>query len=295
MIENTPAASSERQQRKPFWLRRPIAFQGKQHQVNQQIDASGLHTVCKEARCPNRSECFARGTATFLVMGSVCTRGCAFCSVDKGIADSLDWSEIDRVVDAARTMKLCHVVVTSVTRDDLPDGGASFFRALVGAFRSALPEVTIELLIPDLKGDAGALEMVFSSRPDILNHNVETVPSLYSSIRPQAAYYRSLEVLRSAAGAGLVTKSGLMVGMGESPREIFDVLDDLHQCGCSIVTIGQYLQPSPRQTAVIEYVSLEQFDAYRVYGEQKGIARVSAGPFVRSSYHAAGIIEALSL
>ncbi len=294
MMISTPAGATTPLPRKPDWLKRPIAFQGKQHQVQKQIAAAGLHTVCREARCPNRSECFARGTATFLVMGAVCTRGCTFCSVGKGATAPLDWSEIDKIVEAAASMKLGHVVITSVTRDDLPDGGASFLAALVEAFRSALPEVTAELLIPDLGGSVDALAVVFKSRPAVLNHNVETVPSLYQVIRPQADYRRSLAVLRQSADAGLVTKSGLMVGLGEQPEEIQAVLDDLQSCGCSIVTIGQYLQPSPEQTAVITYVSPEQFEAYRKYGEKRGISRVVSGPFVRSSYNAAEVIDSLN-
>jgi lipoyl synthase len=290
---STPAGATTPRPRKPGWLKRPIAFQGKQQQVQEQIAAAGLHTVCREARCPNRSECFARGTATFLVMGAVCTRGCIFCSVGKGAPASLDWSEIDRIVDAAGSMKLGHVVITSVTRDDLPDGGASFLATLVEAFRSALPAVTVELLIPDLGGSEDALAVVFKSRPAVLNHNVETVPSLYPVIRPQADYRRSLAVLRQSAAAGLVTKSGLMVGLGEKPEEIQAVLDDLHTCGCAIVTIGQYLQPSPEQTAVVTYVSPEQFKTYQEYGEKKGVFRVVSGPFVRSSYNAAEVVDSL--
>ena len=293
MTISRSSVSTTAPQRKPSWLKRPIAFQGKQHHVQEQIADSGLHTVCREARCPNRSECFARGTATFLVMGTVCTRGCTFCSVDKGVPGTLDTTEIDRIVSAAENMALTHVVITSVTRDDLPDGGAAFFAALVGAFRSALPQVSVELLIPDLRGNAEALGTVFDSRPSVLNHNVETVPSLYSAIRPQADYHRSLDVLRRSAAAGLLTKSGLMVGLGENPDEICSVLDDLNACGCSIVTIGQYLQPTPQQTPVREYVSLDQFSAYAKYGESTGITRVLSGPFVRSSYNAAEVVRSL--
>jgi lipoyl synthase len=275
--------------RKPSWLKRPMAFQGKQREVERCLSASGLHTVCSEARCPNRSECYAQGTATFLVMGAVCTRSCAFCSVKNGCTSPLDQTEIGRVVDAAREMGLHHVVITSVTRDDLPDGGALFFAEMVAAFRNELPEVTVELLIPDLKGDLNALATVYASKPDVFNHNVETVPSLYSAIRPQADYQRSLMVLRGAALAGLLTKSGIMVGLGETPQEVFAVLDDLNTCGCTVVTIGQYLQPSPRQTAVRAYVSPRQFEIYAEYGGRDGKIKVIAGPYVRSSYHAAMI------
>ena len=293
MSISNPSGCTTAPQRKPSWLKRPIAFQGKQQHVREQLAQSGLHTVCREAKCPNRSECFARGTATFLVMGTVCTRGCTFCSVDKGSPGTLDMSEIDRIVTAAGSMNLTHVVITSVTRDDLSDGGGAFFAALVAAFRTALPRVSVELLIPDLGGDEQSLETVFNSKPSVLNHNVETVPSLYTAIRPQADYHRSLEVLRRSAAAGLVTKSGLMVGLGESPKEICSTLDDLNACGCSIVTIGQYLQPTPQQVPVREYVSLDQFSAYKHYGERIGITRVVSGPFVRSSYNAAEVVQSL--
>jgi lipoic acid synthetase len=276
--------------RKPSWLKRPMAFRGKQQKVQQYLAASGLYTVCSEARCPNRSECYAQGTATFLVMGAACTRSCAFCSVKNGSTSPLDLTEISRVVDAARAIGLHHVVITSVTRDDLPDGGALFFAEMVAAFRNELPEVTVELLIPDLKGDLNALATVYASKPDVFNHNVETVPSLYSAIRPQADYLRSLMVLRGAASSGLLTKSGIMVGLGETPQEVFSVLDDLNTCGCTVVTIGQYLQPSLRQTAVKCYVSPRQFEIYAEYGRRDGKTRVIAGPYVRSSYHAALIM-----
>lgn len=278
---------------KPSWLKRPMAFSGKQGLVRNLLKLHGLHTVCYEARCPNRSECHARGTATFLVMGPLCTRQCRFCSVTKGAPASLDRGEIGRVVNAVRAMNLRHAVITSVTRDDLPDGGAAFFAELVTVFRRDLPGVTIELLIPDFNGATEALTEVFRSRPDILNHNVETVPSLYATIRPQADYFRSLSVLRRAAESGLVTKSGLMVGLGESPQEICKVLDDLKSCGCKAVTIGQYLQPSELQIGVKEYISPQQFEEYARYGRKAGISMVIAGPFIRSSYHASKIMEGL--
>ncbi|MBN1309483.1 MAG: lipoyl synthase [Chitinispirillaceae bacterium] len=277
--------------RKPPWLKRPAAFRGKQGEVRRLLAALELHTICSEARCPNRSECYAQGTAAFLVMGPVCTRHCTFCSVMKGTPAPLSMDEINRVSKAVDTMKLRHAVITSVTRDDLSDGGASFFAELVAAFRRDRPGVIVELLIPDLKGDSAALATVFRSRPDILNHNVETVPSLYGKIRPQADYHRSLFVLQSASQSGLVTKSGLMVGLGESPHEVFSVLDDLKTCGCRVVTIGQYLQPSSHHTPVKAFITPQQFEAYAAYGEKAGISKVFAGPFVRSSYHASAIAK----
>lgn len=280
--------------RKPEWLKRPMAHNGRQRQVIENLTACGLHTVCAEAKCPNRGECFSRGTATFLVMGRVCTRRCAFCGIAKGSVEPLDMTEIDRVVSSIRSMKIRHAVITSVTRDDLPDGGARFFAQMVAALRRELPGVTAELLIPDFQGDPEALSVVFDSRPDILNHNVETVPSLYCRVRPQADYERSLCLLRSANSAGLRAKSGLMVGLGESFEEVCKVLDDLESCGCRVVTIGQYLQPSPHQVPVESYVAPERFRGYAMYGERHGLMRVVAGPFVRSSYRAAEILEEIS-
>lgn len=274
--------------RKPHWLRRPMAHQGKQEQVKEQL--ADIHTVCAEARCPNRGECFAHGTATFLVMGAVCTRRCVFCSVDKGEVKPLDRGEIGRVIEAAKSMRLHHMVITSVTRDDLPDGGASFFAELVGAVREKLKGTSVELLIPDMQGDHNALSTIFDCRPDVLNHNVETVPSLYETVRPVADYHRSLSVLKSASQAGLVTKSGLMVGLGESKQDVFSVMDDMARAGCAIVTIGQYLQPTPNQTPVARYVTPEEFSEYRTYGEKNKL-HVVAGPFVRSSYNALKIMK----
>lgn len=288
-MPHTPRTGSNEhmQLRKPAWLRRSKAHQGKFDEVNRLVTDLGLHTVCKEASCPNRSECFSCGTATFLVMGSTCTRGCLFCGVGKEDIAPVDFSEIERVALAVKKMNLKHTVITSVTRDDLGDGGASFFADLVGAVRRECPGVTVELLIPDLKGDTSALAKVFNSRPDILNHNIETVPLLYAELRPQARYERSMAVLAQAAESGLVTKSGIMVGLGETADQVKEVLKDLHQNGCRIVTIGQYLQPSSCQVPVREYVAPERFEEYRAYGSDLGFYEVVAGPFVRSSYHAA--------
>jgi len=287
-VPSENASSSDAvSQRKPLWLRRTMAHRGKFRQINNLIDALHLHTVCREAACPNRSECFSCGTATFLVMGAVCTRTCAFCGVEKGTIAPLDLDEIPRLVEAVRAMRLRHAVITSVTRDDLHDGGASFFATLVAALRRDCPDTTVELLIPDLKGDHASQDRVFASAPDILNHNIETVPALYPALRPQAQFERSLELIRRAANAGLLTKSGIMVGLGETEAQVLAVLDELHENGCSIITIGQYLQPSPNQAMVKEFIEPERFDAYRRYGMDRGFLDVVAGPFVRSSYHAA--------
>lgn len=290
-MDKTPAI---RLSRKPDWLKRPLAYSGKQMQIESAISSAGLHTVCVEAKCPNRGECYAAGTATFLVMGTVCTRHCTFCNVSKGYPQELAFDEIERIVAAIKTIALHYVVITSVTRDDLPDGGAFFLASLTAAIRAKLPAVQIELLIPDLQGNQDALKMLFSSKPDILNHNIETVPSLYATIRPQADYSRSLGVLRSAKAANLITKSGIMVGLGETIPEVHQVLRDLKAAGCSMVTIGQYLQPSAQHQPVVAYIEPAVFDAYAVFGRNIGIGAVAAGPFVRSSYHAAEMAERLS-
>ena len=285
--------------RLPYWLKKPHGLSGSYKTViNTLSTASGcapsnaLHTVCVEARCPNRAECFSAGTATFLIMGNTCTRKCRFCSVRHGSPQPLDLDEPHLVASAAVALALRHIVITSVTRDDLPDGGAGHLAETVSRCRAALPTATIELLIPDLAGDAAALAVVLSSNPDVLNHNLETVPRLYHSVRPQAMYRQSLHLLSCARKAGLVTKAGLMVGLGETDDEIEKVLSDLIVVGCHIVTIGQYLQPSPAQSEVARYVPPEQFNRYESIGKALGFSAIVTGPFVRSSYHAHELLVA---
>lgn len=275
----------------PPWMKRPMAYSGKQKSVIKQLASAGLHTVCSEAKCPNRCECFSRGVATFLVMGTICTRNCSFCNVEHGKPGHLDMDEIFRVVDASRELKLNHVVITSVTRDDLPDGGAAFFAKLVEQFRRDLPGVTVEVLIPDFQGIASSIDTVICSKPDILNHNVETVPRLYAEIRPQANYTRSLLVLKRAAQQGLVTKSGIMVGLGEKESDVLDVMRDLRDHGCSILTIGQYLRPSPQKTPVVDFINPQQYERYTEKGKEMGFSAVFAGPYVRSSYRAEEVLH----
>lgn len=274
------------QTRLPEWLKRPIAYSGKQNLIHDEIQKHGLHTVCREAKCPNRGECFSKGTATFLILGENCTRNCSFCSVKHEPTEQLNVLEPQLLVDAVKKMHLRHVVITSVTRDDLPDGGASVFSDIVNRIREQLPSVTIELLIPDLLGNNDALSTVFNSRPDILNHNIETVPSLYSKIRPMAVYQRSLEVLKLAAFHGLTTKSGIMVGFGEKKDEVLGAMNDLREHGCRILTIGQYLQPTEKQVPVEEFVPPSTFDFYKKEGEKRGFEAVYSGAFIRSSYRA---------
>jgi lipoic acid synthetase len=284
----------------PDWFKKPHGLSGSYRTVIRTLStASGgcapgsrLYTVCVEARCPNRAECFSAGTATFLIMGNICTRTCRFCSIRHGSPQPLDRDEPYRVASVAVALALSHIVITSVTRDDLPDGGASHLAETVRQCRAALPTATIELLIPDLAGDAEALAMVLSSRPDVLNHNLETVPRLYHSVRPQAMYRQSLHLLSCARKAEFVTKASLMVGLGETDEEIETVLADLIAIGCRIVTIGQYLQPSSAQMKVARYVPPEQFHRYESIGKALGFSAIVTGPFVRSSYHAHELLGA---
>ena len=252
----------------------------------------GLHTVCQSARCPNLGECFARGTATFLLLGDVCTRDCRFCAVAHGRPAPPDGDEPARLARAASMLGLRHVVLTSVTRDDLPDGGAGHFSAAIAALRAALPGATVEVLVPDFQGSAAALELLLRARPDVLNHNVETVPRLYPEVRPQADYRRSLNLLVRAgrAAPGLLTKSGLMVGLGERREEVLDVLRDLQAAGVGAVTIGQYLQPTRGHLSVQEYLAPEAFADYARAAREIGLGHVLSGPLVRSSYHAADLL-----
>lgn len=248
----------------------------------------GIHTVCQSARCPNLGECFGRGTATFMILGNACTRNCRFCAVEHGDPAPLDPNEPRRVAEAAAMLSLRHVVVTSVTRDDLADGGAAQFAATVSAIRGRLPEAIVEVLTPDLQGDRRALEAALAAGPDVFNHNVETIPRLYPDIRPQADYQRSLQILAWAREMppGLVTKSGFMLGLGERQDEILGMLRDLRDVGVEALTIGQYLQPTPRHAPVAEYVRPEGFQDYRRAAQAMGFSHVLSGPLVRSSYHA---------
>lgn len=247
----------------------------------------GLHTVCESARCPNMGECFGKPTAAFMILGDVCTRGCGFCSIDKTNAPSLpDVDEPFNIALTAKEMGLTHVVVTSVTRDDLADGGAHQFAMTIRALRDQIPAATIEVLTPDFKGDKSALTIVLDAKPDIFNHNVETVERLYPIVRPEADYHGSLTVLRSAKATGVMTKSGIMVGLGETPEEVKKTLGALKDALCDAVTIGQYLQPTRLNLPVALYVRPEVFEEYEAYGMSIGIKHVYSGTFVRSSYNA---------
>jgi lipoic acid synthetase len=256
------------------------------HQVKVLLRRCGLHTVCEEARCPNIAHCFGRATATFLIMGDRCTRNCAFCAIEHGPPPPLDTGEPSRVAQAASALGLRHVVITSVTRDDLPDGGAGHFRQTVLALRRVCPEATLEVLVPDFNGDSQSLELLLESAPDVFNHNLETVPRLYRQVRPGAEYRRSLALLERAAARGAcLIKSGLMVGLGEQEQEILEVFSHLKDAGCRVVTVGQYLQPRKDRLQPVALVGEEEFNRLRQAGGELGL-KVVAGPLVRSSWHA---------
>jgi len=276
--------------RLPEWLRKPRRHPEADHDLKQLFRSRGLHTVCEEARCPNRNECFSKGTATFMILGDTCSRSCGFCAVKtgRGLPITSLASEPYQVAEAAAQLQLRYVVITSVNRDELPDGGAAHFARTIEAVRERLPEAGVEVLTPDFKGDTAALRTVLEARPDTFNHNIETVPRLYSTVRPQARYQQSLDVLARAAdfAPGILIKSGLMVGLGEAPDEVNSLLGDLRRHGVQVVTIGQYLQPTRKHLPVVEYIDPQQFEAYRRYGERLGFRATFAGPFVRSSYMA---------
>jgi lipoyl synthase len=247
----------------------------------------GLHTVCEEARCPNVGDCWNRGTATFMILGDVCTRACGFCAVKTGLPGlPPDPEEPRRVAEAVARMGLRHAVITSVNRDDQRDGGASIFAACIREIRRRLPGCAVEVLIPDFKGDREALQIVIDARPDVLNHNTETVPRLYRHVRPGARFDRSLELLRRSKDAGLVTKSGIMVGLGEEWEEVLDTVRQIRAAGADVLTVGQYLRPSPEHLPVLRYYSPEEFDEIKRYALSLGYPHVESGPLVRSSYHA---------
>jgi lipoic acid synthetase len=274
--------------RKPPWIRVKAPGSPEYHATRRLMRALQLHTVCEEAACPNIGECWKERHATLMILGAVCTRACAFCNVATGRPDRLDPHEPERVGEAVARLGLAHVVVTSVDRDDLDDGGAGQFAATIAAIRAAAPATTIEVLVPDFLKKDGAIEAVVAARPDVLNHNLETVPRLYAAVRPGARYFHSLRLLDQAkrGDSGLFTKSGLMVGLGEERGEVLQVMDDLRTAQVDFLTIGQYLQPTPKHHPVDRFVTPEEFASYRAQAQGKGFLMVSASPLTRSSYHA---------
>jgi lipoic acid synthetase len=273
---------------KPEWLRKRLPVGTAVQLMEGNLEHNRLHTICQEACCPNQGECFSKGVATFLVMGNVCTRNCRFCAVDSGTPGPLDADEPLRLAEEVKRLGLRFVVVTSVTRDDLPDGGAGHFARVIEVMRRECPGVGIEVLIPDFLGSRSDLKTVADAAPEVLNHNVETVPRLYPSVRPQADYRRSLELIREAKALNptLTTKSGLMVGLGETREEVLEVMVDLRAARCDVITIGQYLSPSAAHHPVVEYVNPEIFEKYRRDALRLGFRHAASSPFVRSSYMA---------
>ncbi|HET6352314.1 MAG TPA: lipoyl synthase [Coriobacteriia bacterium] len=297
MSDTTPTTNyahggDERTKRLPAWLRRPIARTGTFAEVDGLLAELELNTVCQSAKCPNRGECFSEGTATFLIMGGVCTRNCRFCAVESRPPAPLDSDEPRRVAEAAKRLGLTHVVITTVTRDDVADGGAAHFVATIEAVRAAVPAAAVEVLTSDFGGLESSVDLVAAARPDVFNHNLETVPRLYPEVRPEAIYDRSLRVLQRVreTQADLPTKSGLMLGLGETPEEVVAVMSDLREHGVELLTLGQYLRPSPQHSPVTEFVDPAVFAELAREGYRLGFTGVASAPFVRSSYHAKDLV-----
>jgi len=271
---------------RPEWLKARIPSGESYARIKGIVGAHKLHTVCEEARCPNMGECWKGGTATFMILGDVCTRSCGFCAVKTGSPENLDAGEPLRVAEAVKLLGVRHAVITSVNRDELYDGGAQIFAETIRQIRALSPGTTVEVLIPDFKGEEFALDIVLDALPDILNHNTETVPRLYHSVRPQAKYDRSLQLLERAKKRGFVTKSGLMLGIGERTEEVIEVMHDLRNVNCDILTLGQYLQPTKEHRSVDRFVHPDEFKFLKEKGLALGFRHVESGPLVRSSYHA---------
>lgn len=282
--------------RKPRWLRVNMEDLQKEEAVKRMLKNLSLNTVCQEANCPNRIECFSNKTATFMILGTQCSRNCRFCNVSNEALEAVDPEEPKNVAKATQELGLKHVVVTSVTRDDLTDGGAGHFAEVIKAIRTVDPEIAIEVLIPDFQGDLQALKKVTDAKPDIINHNIETIPRMYDKVRPQAVYQRSLEVLENVKklDPSIFTKSGIMVGLGENTEEVHQVMKDLRTYQCDFLTVGQYLAPSKAHYPMEEYITPEAFKAYKEKGESFGFSFVASDPLVRSSYKAADMLDTQS-
>ena len=273
--------------RKPSWLKVRPPYSNECRNIKSTLAGLQLHTVCQEATCPNMAECFTDGTATFLIMGNICTRDCLYCNVEHGKPAAIDGIEVNHLIDAVWRMKLEYVVITSVTRDDLPDGGAQVFADCVNRLREENPSCKIEVLIPDFQGNQVALEKVITAKPDVINHNMEVVKSMFTRLRPQGNYDISLQLLKKAGSSSVISKSGFMIGFGESREDIVQLIDDLASVSCARLTIGQYQQPTLKHWPVVKYYHPDEFAEFKEIAYQKGFKYVEAGPLVRSSYHAA--------
>lgn len=272
--------------RKPEWLKIKLPRGFKASQVVEMLNERHIHTICSSGMCPNRAECWGNGTATFMLCGAVCTRNCRFCNVTGGKPGPLDPQEIEDIVRSVKELKLKHVVITSVTRDDLPDGGARHWATMIRRLHEECPGVTMEVLIPDMQGRTDLLDIILDEHPDVISHNLETVRRLTPEVRRVATYDRSLQVLDYLAKKGANTKSGIMLGLGETEEEVLQAMDDLRSVGCRVMTIGQYLQPSKLHYPVQDYIHPDKFEEYRLKGIEKGFAHIESAPMVRSSYHA---------
>jgi lipoic acid synthetase len=292
-----PEEITKAPQRRPDWIKVRAPSGETYAQLQALMRSKELHTVCEEAMCPNMGECWGAGTATFLMLGDICTRTCGFCDIKRGQPGALDWLEPDRVAQAVKAMDLKHAVITSVNRDDRKDGGAPIFAMVIKKIRALHPGCSIEVLVPDFKGSLEALKIVLDARPEILNHNVETVPRLFKKVQPQDSYAWAEATLSNAKrlDAEVLTKSGMMLGLGETLEEVKAVMDDLRSWGVDILTIGQYLQPSKKHLPIERYYTLEEFAELKDYGSKIGFQWVESGPLVRSSYHAAEQVRSLSV
>jgi len=271
--------------KKPDWLRVKLPIGENYKHVRQLVDQHKLHTICESGNCPNMGECWGAGTATFMILGNVCTRSCGFCSVATGRPDSVDWDEPQRVAEAILLMKVKHAVITSVDRDELPDGGSTIWYNTIKAVKTLSPGTTLETLIPDFKGRKDDIQRVIDAAPEVVSHNIETVERMTRQVRVQAKYWRSMEVIRILKEGGMRTKSGIMLGLGEEKEEVVQTFQDLKENGCDVVTIGQYLQPTKKHLPVARFVHPDEFAEYREKGYQLGLDYVESGPLVRSSYH----------
>ena len=284
-IENT-TEKKEKRQGKPKWLRVKLPTGESYKKVRKLVSSHKLHTICESGNCPNMGECWGAGTATFMILGNICTRSCGFCAVATGKPMAVDWAEPERVARSVKLMEVKHAVVTSVDRDDLKDGGSIIWADTVKAIRRVSPTTTMETLIPDFKGNMGQVQRIIEVAPEVVSHNMETVKRLTRSVRIQARYERSLEVLKYLKEGGMRTKTGIMLGLGETEAEVIEAMKDLVAIGLDVLTLGQYLQPTPKHLPVKDFVTPEQFAKYKVIGLELGIKYVESGPLVRSSYHA---------
>jgi lipoyl synthase len=271
--------------KKPNWLRVKLPIGESYKQVRSIVDTHRLHTICESGNCPNMGECWGEGTATFMILGNTCTRSCGFCAVATGRPDAIDWNEPQRVAEAIYLMKVKHAVITSVDRDELKDGGSIIWQNTIRAVKALNPHTTLETLIPDFKGDKENLQRIIEAAPDVVSHNIETVERLTRKVRIQAKYWRSMEVIRTLKAGGMRTKSGIMLGLGETQKEVIQTLKDLQENGCDVVTIGQYLQPTKKHLPVDRFVHPDEFTELRTIGYELGLDYVESGPLVRSSYH----------